>query len=205
MEAIREKTIRIDIANREYKTVSLKQFDSTKLTFLIMENGVIRNCSDNSFILNFKKGDNTIVIQTGSFNTSLAEEGIISVSLNDDCLRAPGEGAIELEIYKDSQKVSSFSLNCNIDPSLVHNFIPSQNKVTLIEELNNKIKEGLVTRNALDDWVASHGEIVDLDNRVDQNTSQLEYLTEYLNYMPINGGDFDGNDDKHVSVDGGTY
>lgn len=205
MEAIREKNIWLDIAKKEYQTVSLKQLDSTKLIFLIMENGVIRNCSDNSFVLNFRKGDNTIVIQTESFDTSLGSEGKISVMLDEDCVRAPGEGAIELQIYKSGKKVSSFSLDCNIDASIIHNAIPSQNKVTLIETLENKIQEGIVTRDELDAWIEEHKDIVQLDNRVAELDSHMEDLTNYLGYMPINGGDFDGNVDTHVSIDGGTY
>lgn len=179
MEAIREKNIWLDIAKKEYQTVSLKQLDSTKLIFLIMENGVIRNCSDNSFVLNFRKGDNTIVIQTESFNTSLAVDGKISVMLDEDCVRAPGEGAIELQIYKGGKKVSSFSLDCNIDASIIHNAIPSQNKVTLIETLENKIQEGIITRDELNAWVEEHQDIVELDNRVAELDSQLgEIVTD---------------------------
>lgn len=35
--------------------------------------------------------------------------------------------------------------------------------------------------------------------------NRFDSLEDYLNYMPINGGDFDGNDDTHISIDGGTY
>jgi len=35
--------------------------------------------------------------------------------------------------------------------------------------------------------------------------NRMDDLEEYLNYMPINGGSFDGNDNTHVSIDGGTY
>lgn len=35
--------------------------------------------------------------------------------------------------------------------------------------------------------------------------ARLDALTEYLNFMPINGGDFDGNDPTGPIIDGGTY
>lgn len=34
---------------------------------------------------------------------------------------------------------------------------------------------------------------------------QIVNLRDYLNYMPINGGDFDGNDPAGPVIDGGTY
>lgn len=44
-----------------------------------------------------------------------------------------------------------------------------------------------------------------LTNKINDINASLEHMKEYLNYMPINGGDFDGNDSTHVSIDGGTY
>ena len=49
------------------------------------------------------------------------------------------------------------------------------------------------------------GRVLGIDNKFNEVTASLEHMTEYLNYMPINGGDFDGNDNTHVSIDGGTY
>lgn len=34
---------------------------------------------------------------------------------------------------------------------------------------------------------------------------QLTQLREFLNYMPINGGSFDGNDPTGPVIDGGIY
>lgn len=34
---------------------------------------------------------------------------------------------------------------------------------------------------------------------------EMSNLMNYLNYMPINGGDFDGNDPSGPVIDGGTY
>lgn len=35
--------------------------------------------------------------------------------------------------------------------------------------------------------------------------SEVVKLKEYLNYMPIDGGDFDGNDPQNVALDGGLF
>ncbi len=36
-------------------------------------------------------------------------------------------------------------------------------------------------------------------------SADIVQLQDYLNYMPINGGDFDGNEPIGVVIDGGTY
>ena len=35
--------------------------------------------------------------------------------------------------------------------------------------------------------------------------ADFQQLKDYLNYMPINGGSFDGNDNLNVTIDGGIY
>jgi len=44
-----------------------------------------------------------------------------------------------------------------------------------------------------------------IDEKVEENTSAIGQLTSYLEYMPINGGAFDGNEPSGVTIDGGTY
>lgn len=43
-----------------------------------------------------------------------------------------------------------------------------------------------------------------IENGIGNVQNDLTLLQNYLNYMPINGGDFDGNEPGLV-VDGGTY
>jgi len=44
-----------------------------------------------------------------------------------------------------------------------------------------------------------------LGDRLDGVDAQLADMMNYLNYMPINGGEFDGNDSEGPTIDGGTY
>lgn len=44
-----------------------------------------------------------------------------------------------------------------------------------------------------------------IDTLLKRQAVSLAQLVEYLNYMPINGGDFDGNDNQNLTIDGGTY
>lgn len=52
----------------------------------------------------------------------------------------------------------------------------------------------------------THTAHASIGERLDENSSALVTLTEYLNYMPVNGGDFDGADgNANVTIDGGIY
>jgi hypothetical protein len=44
-----------------------------------------------------------------------------------------------------------------------------------------------------------------LDTEHTALSEQLADMMNYLNYMPINGGEFDGNDPVGPTIDGGTY
>lgn len=53
--------------------------------------------------------------------------------------------------------------------------------------------------------VATKKDIEVIEVEVKNIEAQLLDMKSYLNYMPINGGDFDGSDDLNVNIDGGTY
>ena len=68
-----------------------------------------------------------------------------------------------------------------------------------VTKLTNKISD------ITDEIDEARGSNQFLGDRLSNIDALLEDMTEYLNFMPINGGDFDGNDNTHVSIDGGTY
>lgn len=134
MEAIREGTIIVDLNSKNYDTKILKQGDTTELTFYINKSGVAQNLTSNSFSLIFNKPDNTIVQQSSGFDISQASTGIIKVDLLEDCVRAIGEGSIEIEIKKDGNRISSFMIPIEIEATGLEG-IPSENKKLFLEEV----------------------------------------------------------------------
>lgn len=134
MEAIRQGTIIVDLNSKSYDTKILKQGDTTELIFYINYNGITANLSGNSFSLIFNKPNNTVVQQSSGFNTSQASTGVIKVKLLDDCVRAVGEGSIEIEIKKDGNRISSFMIPVEIEPTGLEG-IPSSDKKLFLEEV----------------------------------------------------------------------
>jgi hypothetical protein len=142
MEAIRQGTIIVDLNSKNYDTKKLKQGDTTELTFYINYNGIATNLSGNSFSLIFNKPDNTVVQQVTGFNTSQASTGILKVNLLPDCVRAVGYGSVEIEIKKDGNRISSFMIPIEVEPTGLEN-LPSEDKKLFLEEVE-QIKEDYI-------------------------------------------------------------
>lgn len=169
---LRDVTINIDLYRQNYSPIKLKQSDTTKLTFNVFTNGVAANLTGHSFVLNFLKADSTLVIQNTNFDTTNIASGIVKITLVDDCTRVAGSSKMELQIKKDGNLISNFSIDVNVECALLDN-TPSQNKNTLIEELNSAIDEGVLTLNDLNAWLTTHADITNLDNRMDAAESSL--------------------------------
>lgn len=148
MEAVRQGTIIVDLNSKSYDTKILKQGDTTQLTFYINYNGITANLSGNSFSLIFNKPNNTIVQQASGFDTSQASTGILKVNLIADCVRAVGYGSVEIEIKKDGNRISSFMIPVEIEPTGLEG-VPSEDKKLFLEEVE-KIKEDYINATHVD-------------------------------------------------------
>lgn len=134
MESVRQGTIIVDLNFKNYDTKILKQGDTTQLIFYINYNGITANLSGDSFSLIFNKPDNTIVQQASGFDISQANTGILKVDLLEDCVRAVGEGSVEIEIKKDGNRISSFMIPVIIEPTGLEG-VPSEDKKLFLEEV----------------------------------------------------------------------
>lgn len=105
--------------------------------------------------------------------------GDILIPLTNQSITDVGTNNMQIAVYEESKLESSYTVYLQVSETLIDN--------ESIES-SNEFK-------ALDDAL---GRVLGIDNK-------FKGMAEYLNYMPINGGDFDGNDNTHVSIDGGTY
>lgn len=151
---IRDINIILDIYKQNYIPLKLKQLDTTRLNFTILENGTTVNLTGCTFSFNFLKPDNTVVLQTNNFDTSHLSTGIVSVVVDVDCLRIPGASKVELEIFKDNQRISSFIFGCTVEGTLLES-TPSANKTTLNEELQSTIDTAAETKTNLENVIAT--------------------------------------------------
>lgn len=160
--------------------MNFKQADtnSHKLVITILNNGVSIDLSNHTAKIYFKKPDGTEIFQSCSIDD--ASNGVISCTLTSNTLAAVGTINAEITVYgTDGSIYASITF-----------------PITVIGVLRN------------DASLQSTSEYSGLSDAIAQITNfsaQLTGIENYLNYMPINGGSFDGNDASNVNIDGGTY
>ena len=118
--------------------------------------------------------------------------GVITVMLEKSYIRI-GNNVLKIALYDEDQTVF-------LQPLIISCIDPLIGEVADLE-----IPDDINVRDEIYDIRRIIGDLQDFDDNFD---SQLEQMSDYLNYMPINGGsfeDFDGNDNKNVLIDGGIY
>ena len=192
--------INLDTSKENYILAKCKQNDDLTLEASIYENGLEKDLTNCEIIIQALKADKTYIIQ----NTDITKlNNKITANLIRDFSRVPGTTKIEIVLVESSKQNTTFSFCLEVVGSVIRGPVESFNTVTILEELDNKIVEAGQVRDETEQLIQSGGAATTGD--IQQVNASLEHMTEYLNYMPINGGDFDGNDDTHVIIDGGTY
>ncbi len=147
----REEALTIDIKVKQYNPLILKQMDTTKINFKLLDSGLIFDISDLEPSIVFTKPDNTVVLQS----SNITKEGnIITVTLLEDCLRLNGQANIEIELKKDTQVVSSFLIPIEIEPT-GKGKVESSNTLNYIEALEEAIKQEKIRQEAEKERVSS--------------------------------------------------
>ena len=116
-----------------------------------------------------------------------------------------GEDLFNKEDFNDAFKKIDTAIS---DLQETFNTTASGGALTTQEVINaRKGKPTLVKKiDEIDNNIVNVNEKIDeIDNNIVNVNEQMTHMKEYLNYMPINGGDFDGNDNTHITIDGGTY
>ena len=121
--------------------------------------------------------------------------GVITVMLEKSYIRI-GNNVLKIALYDEDQTVF-------LQPLIISCIDPLIGEVADLE-----IPDDINVRDEIYDIRGIINEYGTVGERLDNFDSQLEQMSDYLNYMPINGGsfeDFDGNDNKNVLIDGGIY
>lgn len=125
--------------------------------------------------------------------------GVITVMLEKSYIRI-GNNVLKIALYDEDQTVF-------LQPLIISCIDPLIGEVADLE-----IPDDINVRDEIYDIRRIIGDLQDFDDlaRNEHETvgERLEQMSDYLNYMPINGGsfeDFDGNDNKNVLIDGGIY
>lgn len=198
-----EIKIDLDTSKEYFRREKCRQNDDLILEVNIFENGLAKDLTNHSITIQALKADKTYIIQ----NTDIVKENNkITAILVKDFTRVPGETKIEIVLVENSKQNTTFSFCLEVVGSVIRGAVQSSNTVTILEELDNKIIEAGQVKEETEQLVTSGGAATKGD--VAKINASLEQMSDYLNYMPVNGGtfeDFDGNGNTNVMIDGGIY
>lgn len=195
------KTIKLDISKELFAIVKAKQGDTKSrfLLFNLYDNSIPFSLVNRTVRAYARKPDGQDVFNDLEIINSAS--GSCELELTNQLLAVPGMVNMELMIIEGEKKLTSIPFQLEVIESInSENAVISTNEFSSLVNALNKAEE---YNQELKD--ASEGLETKYTERLNTLGSHLEDMAEYLNYMPINGGDFDGNDDTHVSIDGGTY
>lgn len=133
----RIENIKIDVKNKQYDEIKLKQMDTTQLVFNLYDNSQEISLTDLTADVVFTKPNGTIVIQNAIVDST---EQTVTVDLMADCVRDYGKGQIEVELKAEDEVLSSFQLDVKIERTSKEN-IHSDNTPNYIEYMDNAVKQ----------------------------------------------------------------
>lgn len=133
----RKERIIVDLKLQQFNPLKLKQFDTTELEMVILDNSLNVDLTDLSVYIIFTKPNGTIVMQSTEITK---QDNVVNVVLLENCLRLPGKANIEIELKKGTEIVSSFYIPAVIEKSSKEN-ITSDDTPNFIEIFENAVAE----------------------------------------------------------------
>ncbi|WP_195264562.1 BppU family phage baseplate upper protein [Clostridium sp. 1001275B_160808_H3] len=195
--------VNLDTSKELYGVFKCKQNDDLILEVSIYENNLEKDLTNSSVVIQAKKVDNTYVIQ----NTDITKEkNKFIANLVRDFTRVSGKTEIEVVLTESSKQNTTFSFTLEVVGSVIRGAVESSNTATILEKLQDKIVEAGAVKEETEQLIENGGAAT--TGQVKEITASLEQMSDYLNYMPVNGGtfeDFDGNGNTNVMIDGGIY
>jgi len=164
-----------DLKNRMITNIRFKQgdTDSSVLEFNLIDNGLVKDITDQAITFNFLKGDETVVTQDITTGVSIIDalNGNFECILKNDALSYPGDVTCEMEFSNVGVILSTAKFNFTVEGSVGSGPL----SVNYISAIESRL---IVIDNAEDIRLAS--EIVRVDNetaRVTEFTGLVDNVT----------------------------
>lgn len=164
-------TMVIDLKRELYRFEKAQQEDDIILDLTIFENGVPKDITGATIELIYVNANNTVANITG--DSVVISANNVKITCPRDCTRSAGVAKFQLKIISLNKQVSTFPIGLVITPGVNQGQAISQNISTILEELTAMNVTANETIESLNAWVNTHGNIVNLDNRVTATESQL--------------------------------
>ena len=116
---MRTRTIEVDLSSnfKSFKTLKYKQLDHNNLLEVVVkDNGKLIDLSSHAISVFFSLPDGQVIQRNTSF-----KNGKVPVMLENIVLRLPGEVLVEINLLKDSQVVTTFTIYLDVEKSIDRN------------------------------------------------------------------------------------
>ena len=130
-------SLTVDLKNKIYNTIYLKQMDTTVFVIKVLDNNIIADLNEQTIDIIFTKPNEKIVQQLSS-NVDI-EKGIATIPLKEDCVRNPGKAKLEVK-NTNSEVISSFFIPIFIEKTSKEN-VESEDMPNYFEEFSKAIDD----------------------------------------------------------------
>lgn len=187
--AINKIPINIDLKNKKFNNYVAQQNDNMLLDINIIENGVAKDLSKETLIVNYVNANNTIAVISGE--NVIVNGNNVKISCPNDCSRSNGQAKFSLVIKGADGQVSTYPIDITIEKGVIDGQAQSENIATIIEDLNNASLEATQKKNELEDVIktadtttyATKGEIngvkSDLEHKVNKEQGKGLSTNDY--------------------------
>lgn len=171
-----EISINLDIRKDFNTVIKCKQNDDLPLEVNLFANGEPVDLTNKEIIINGTKDDNTYVKQ----NTGITKKNnIFNVDyLDRDFTRVPGTTKTEVVLLENGKQDTTFTFYLAIQASVLKGAVQSSNKVTILEELDNKTELARQVKEETEQLIengnaATKGEVKEINASLEQNMKQM--------------------------------
>lgn len=196
--------INLDTSKELFLDSKCKQNDDLTLEANIYENGLAKDLTNCSISIQALKADKTYVIQ----NTDITKSNNKFVAnLVRDFTRIAGKTLIEVVLTESGKQNTTFSFYIEVVGSVIKGAVESNNTVTILENLQDKIEEAGQVKAETEQLIATggaatKGDIATVNSHLEQITNKKIYLK---NYKRLNGETDDTGRFNRALTDLGGY
>lgn len=146
--------VNLDTSKEVFLNSKCKQNDDLILECNIFENGLAKDLTNCSIVIQALKADKTYIIQ----NTDITKnKNNFIANLVRDFTRVSGETEIEIVLTESSKQNTTFSFCLEVVGSVIRGAVESKNTVTILENLQDKIEEAGVVKQETEQLIEKGG------------------------------------------------
>lgn len=166
--------VNLDTSKEVFLNSKCKQNDDLILECNIFENGLTKDLTNCSIVIQALKADKTYIIQ----NTDITKnKNNFIANLVRDFTRVSGETEIEIVLTESSKQNTTFSFCLEVVGSVIRGAVESKNTVTILENLQDKIEEAGVVKQETEQLIekggaATKGDIQEVNAQLETKVSK---------------------------------